>query len=107
MRMLTIAPGQWKSRLNKLSQSLEGRPVSLEIVARADGQVREFDRIPLLGITAEPQAIVISAADVTGEHVTHIIQSPTRVLLETTDSGVNVSLAIECAGGEKSVLRFR
>lgn len=108
METLTIPPEQWTFRLNKLSESFEGWPVSLDVIARADGQPREFNQIPLLGITAEPNGpIVISVVGATGEHVTHIIQSPTRVLLDKTDRGANAALEIESADGTKTVLRFR
>ena len=50
---------------------------------------------------------MISVAEVTGEHLTHIIRSPTRVLLDKTDSGANAALEIESADGLKAVLRFR
>jgi hypothetical protein len=108
METVTIPPEQWTFRLNKLSESFEGWPVSLDVIAPADGQPREFNQIPLLGITAEPNGpIVISVVGATGEHVTHIIQSPTRVLLDKTDRGANAALEIESADGTKTVLRFR
>lgn len=108
MQTLTIPPEQWKTRLNKLSESFEGWLVSLDVIPHADGRLREFRHIPLLGITAEPNGpIVISVAEVTGEHVSHIIHSPTRVLLDKTDSGANAALEVESADGERAVLRFR
>ena len=108
MHTLTIPPEQWKTRLNKLSQSFEGWPVSLDVIPRADGELHEFHQIPLLGITSEPNgSIVISVAEATGAHVSHIIRSPTRVFLDRTDRGANVALEIESADGVKAVLRFR
>ena len=108
MQTLTIPPEQWTARLNKLSQSFEGWLVSLDVFPRADGQLREFRQIPLLGITAEPNGpIVISVAEATGAHVSHIIHAPTRVRLNKTNSGWNAALEIESADGEKAVLRFR
>lgn len=108
METLTIPPDQWRFRLNKLTESFEGWPVSLDVIERMDGRLREFNQIPLLGITAEPNGpIVISVLGATGEHVTHIVESPTRVLLDKTDSGANVALEIESADGSKTVLRFR
>jgi len=108
MPTLTIPPEQWTRRLNKLSESFEGWPVSLDVIPRANGALREFRQIPLLGITAEPNGpIVISVADLTGEHISHIIHAPTRVLLDQTDRGANAALEIESADGEKAVLRFR
>jgi hypothetical protein len=108
MQTLTIPPEQWTARLKKLSQSFEGWPVSLDVIPRADGQLREFRQIPLLGITAEPDGpIVISVGEATGAHVSHIIHAPTRVLLDKTNSGWNTALEIESADGEKAVLRFR
>ena len=108
METLTIPREQWTSRLNKLSQSFEGWPVSLDVIPKSDGPLREFRQMPLLGITAEPDGpIVISVTQATGEHVTHIINSPTRVLLDRTDRGANAALEIESADGVKAVLRFR
>lgn len=108
MQTQTIPPDQWRTKLNKLSQSFEGWLVSLDVIAQSNGAMREFRQIPLLGITAEPDGpIVISVAEVTGEHVTHIIRSPTRVLLDKTESGANAALEIESADGTKTVLRFR
>ena len=105
---LTIPRDQWRFRLNNLSESFEAWPVSLDVFVRADGHPREFNQIPLLGITAEPDGpIVISVVGATGEHVTHIIESPTRVLLDKTDRGANVALEIESADGTTTVLRFR
>ena len=78
------------------------------MIARADGRPREFNQIPLLGITAEPNGpIIISVVAAGGEHLTHIIQSPTRVLLDKTDRGANAAMEIESADGTKTVLRFR
>ena len=108
MQTQTIPPEQWRTKLKKLSQSFEGWPVSLDIIPASNGPLQEFLQIPLLGITAEPDgAIVISVQDVTGEHVTHIINSPTRVLLDRTENGANAALEIDSADGEKAVLRFR
>lgn len=108
METLMIPPEQWTYRLNKLSESFEHWPVSLDVVARVDGQPREFSQIPLLGITAEPNGpIVISVVVATGEHITHIIHAPTRVLLDKTDRGANAALEIESADGTKTILRFR
>ena len=109
MQTQTIPPEQWRTKLNTLSQSFEGWLVSLDVIAQPAGPLlREFRKIPLLGITAEPEGpIVISVAEVTGEHVTHIIRSPTRVALDKTDSGASAALEIESADGMKAVLRFR
>lgn len=108
MHTLTIPREQWTARLDKLSQSFEGWLVSLDVIPRPNGRLREFHQIPLLGITAEPNgSIVISVAEPTGEHVSHVIEAPTRVLLDTTDRGANAALEIESADGERAVLRFR
>ena len=107
MQTMTIPPEQWTARLNKLSQSFEGWPVSLDVIPRPDGELHEFHQIPLLGITSEPNgSIVISVAEPAGAHVSHIIRSPTRMLLDRTDRGANAALEIESADGAKAVLRF-
>jgi hypothetical protein len=107
METLTIPPEQWTFRLNRLSEAFERWPVSLDVIPKAD-EPREFSQIPLLGITAEPNGpIVISVVGETGAHVTHIIRSPTRVLLNKTDRGANAALEIESVDGTRTVLRFR
>ena len=55
METFSIPPEQWTFRLNKLSESFEGWPVSLDVIARADGQPREFNQIPLLGASPQSQ----------------------------------------------------
>ena len=108
MQTVKIPPEEWSTRLNKLSQAFEGWLVSLDLIARSDSQLREFRQVPLVGITAEPNGpIIIAVAEPTGDHVTHIIRSPTQVLLERTDSGANASLEIDSADGTKAILRFR
>lgn len=107
MQTTIIPREQWRMRLNKLSQAFEGWLVSLDLIDRSDGELREFRQMPLVGVTAEPDAITIAVAEVTGDHITHIIRSPTRVLLDKTDTGANAALQVESADGQKAVLRFR
>ena len=108
MQTIQIPQEEWNTRLNKLSQAFEGWLVSLDVIARSDGELREFRQVPLVGITAEPGGpIVIAVAEPTGDHVTHIIRSPTRVLLEKTSSGANAALEVCSADGTRAILRFR
>ena len=108
MHTVKIPQKDWGTRLDKLSQAFEGWLVSLDLIAQSDGELREFRQMPLVGITAEPNGpIIIAVAEPTGDHVTHIIHSPTRVLLEKTESGAHAALQIYSGDGTKAVLRFR
>lgn len=108
MQTLTIDRADWSTRLDKLSQAFEGWLVSLDVTPESGCELRAFRQMPLVGITAELDGpIVIAVAEPTGDHITRIIHSPVRVLLEKTESGANAGLQIYTADGAKAVLRFR
>ena len=108
MLAVNIPRDQWSTRFKKISQAFDGWLVSLDIVARPIGMLREFRQMPLIGITAEPDGpITIAVAEPGGDHLTHIIRSPTRVQLDKTEAGANAALEIDSADGTTSILRFR
>ena len=66
----------------------------------------------LVGVSADLKArgkdtISIIAGDRPDDHVSHIINGPTRVVLEETEEGAHKGLRIEAADGETTLLRFR
>ena len=49
--------------------------------------------------------ITIAVAEPGGDHLTHIIRSPTRVQLDKTDSGMNAAVEIDSAMDDRSALQ--
>jgi hypothetical protein len=84
--------------------------VALDILGEPIGAQAEFRLLSLAGVTAEPcdgGTISSTATLPAGGFFTHTIQSPVRVLIETTDSGDDAALEIESVDGTKAILRFR
>ena len=110
MQTIEIPRCDWSGALDEFSKIHDGWLVSLEIEDKTLGTEQEFRLIPLLGITAEPSdggTISIAVAEPTGVHLTHLIHSPTHVVLDKTDAGASAALKIESADGKRAVLRFR
>jgi hypothetical protein len=111
VRTTEIPRKYWGDRLDNLSKEHEGWLVSLDIVSPQPlGEQHEFRQMPLVGITSEPMGsgtITIAVAEPTGDQVTHLIHSPTRVFIVETKAGAHAALTIDSADGLKAVLRFR
>ena len=111
VRTIEIPRGEWSNTLDEFSRMHEGWLVSLAITtAPSIGAQPEFRQMPLVGITAEAidgGTIAIAVAEPKGDHVTHMIHSPTRVFVEETNAGAHAALEIDSADGMKAVLRFR
>ena len=111
MRTVEIPQSNWAPTLNQFSAKHEGWLVSLDLRDAKFGARREIQNLPLVGVTAEPTArandITITAARSAADHITHTIQSPTRLGVERTDDGADAGLEIESADGTVAILRFR
>lgn len=54
-----------------------------------------------------PETIEISLGKTAEDHVTHIVNKPTRIWPEQTFEGANAALEIESTDEVKTLLRFR
>jgi hypothetical protein len=108
--MAEIVRSEWTDALQSFSAIHEGWLVSLDIVSAAVGVQRVVTNLPLLGTTFEPAGAGMILMDVgqslTGR-TTHAISSPRRVWIERTEAGNDAALAIESAGGTKTILRLK
>lgn len=111
MRTLEIDREHWIEALSDFSAIHEGWLVSLDVLSPAIGAQLEIRECPLLGVTVEPHdgehRITIAAARTAADHITHVIDAPTRIWLERTDRGADAALQIESADGVTRILRFR
>lgn len=111
MRTIEIPPRDWSRTLDRFSTVHEGWLVSLDLAAPTLGTQPEIRELPLLGVTAESSpldsTITIAAARGDGEHIAHVIHSPTRVRIERTNEGADVALEVESSDGTAAILRFR
>jgi hypothetical protein len=111
MRTIEIPRKDWQRALDEFSTVHDGWLVSLDVLGPTLGVQPEIRDLPLRGVTAEAggpdPTIMISAARDDGEHITHIIHSPTHVRLEKTNEGADVALQVESLEGMATILRFK
>ena len=97
MHSVEIPQKDWSAKLDQFSKDYAGWLVTLEIALPSMGTRREFRWMPLVGVTADSAAgmtISIAVAEATGEHVTHLVSSPRRVVIQKTASGDDVALEV-------------
>jgi Family of unknown function (DUF5335) len=95
---------QWSNFFDAFSRQHEGWLATLEVFKSNLGAQSEASELPLEGVSiSSPDAISVSF----GEDVTHTIDQPEHVWVETTIEGVNAALEIESKDQTKTLLRFR
>jgi hypothetical protein len=113
MYRIEVARKDWPRTLDAFSAAHEGWLISLDLLGPAVGLGlhQEIRELPLRGVTAEiggrEPSITIAAARTDGEHITHLVRSPTRLRIDRTEDGDDVALRIESAEGTSAILRFK
>jgi hypothetical protein len=111
MPTIDVPQKEWMQTLNQFSALHDGWLVSLDVLGPTLGAQPQIRELPLRGITAEIVArdpiITIAASRSDGEHITHIIHSPTRVQIERTSEGADVAVQIQSGDGTAAILRFK
>ena len=108
---VVIPREEWVKELNAFTRTYEGWLVSLDVFARDAPAQREFENLPLLGVSADrldhDGTVAISVAWSRSEHLTHIVRAVTRVTLEISPDGVVTGLSIDSFDRTRTLLRFR
>jgi hypothetical protein len=93
---------EWASFFDGFSRHFRGRPVTLDVRDPAAPQAqRHVARdLPLVGVTAEfpdgrSPTIEIVVGDSPDEHVSHVVNAPTRVSVAQISNGEDEVLVIE------------
>jgi hypothetical protein len=103
---------EWAPFLDAFSRQHEGWLTTIEVVTSGLGAHREVRDKPLTGITEDRKrgdaaSISVSAGERPEDHVTHVIERPSRVALELTEEGAHKGLRIESESGEMTLVLFR
>jgi hypothetical protein len=103
---------EWAPFLDAFSRQHEGWLTTIEVVTTGLGAHREVRDKPLTGITedrirGDAASIAVSAGERPEDHVTHVIERPSRVALELTEEGAHKGLRIESESGEMTLVLFR
>src|SRR5207253_3039799 len=93
-----IDRGEWKEFLEGFSRQHEGWLATVEVLDGAEEGRVEGRELPLAGIATEPPGkgdeITIDLSADGASHLTHVVRSPARVALLTTEAGADVGLEI-------------
>jgi hypothetical protein len=110
-RLLVIAREDWVAALNGFTHRHDGWLVSLDIIAPQRAPQREFENLPLLGVSSErlnhDGTLAISVSWSRNEHLTHMVHAVDRLSIEQTAAGADAALLIDATDGTRTVLRFR
>ena len=102
---------QWARRLNEFTAAHAGWLISLHVAGAGRQPAVVVEQMPLLGISAEdtegPSRITVSVARSTKDHVVHVIEGVTRLLVYLTEEGAEAGLRFDSASGGSTTLRFR
>jgi len=107
-----IARAEWAAFLDTFSRQHEGWLTTIEVVTSGLGVHREVRNKPLTGVTEDRKrgdaaSITVSAGERPEDHVTHVIERPSRVAMELTKQGAHKGLRIESENGEMTLVLFR
>ena len=109
--LVLLAPEEWSRELNGFTQRHDGWLVSLDVIPPDDIPQREFENLPLLGVSADRFGhggrLAISVSWSRSEHLTHFVPSVERLMVERTAEGADAALWIAGTDGTRTVLRFR
>jgi hypothetical protein len=107
-----ISRDEWAEFCDSFSRQHEGWISTIEVFGPDIGAQVEARGISFAGITAElktggEDVITITTREQPEGHVTHVITSPKKVMLEETEEGAHEALKVEAADGAATLLRFR
>jgi hypothetical protein len=109
--LIVIPREEWLRALNGFTRCHDGWLVSLDIIPPQGTPQREFENLPLLGVSTDrldhDGTLAISVSRSRSEHLTHIVHSVERLSIERTAAGADAALWIDAQDGTRTVLRFR
>jgi hypothetical protein len=101
IRALTRA--EWRRYCDRVSKSVAGNRVELDVASLGFGDRVEARWMPLLGVVFDPRGDVLEIAL---DGLSHSIVAPRELLLEETERGL-VAMEIVAADESVETLRFR
>ena len=105
-----VESSDWISFLDGFSRQHEGWLASIE-VATPGGKLTEVQNRRLRGVSIDhtdgKQRAYVEVGDTPDQCLTHVIESPRRIIFKRTWAGAHEGLEIESADGSTTIIRFR
>jgi hypothetical protein len=111
MATTEIESSRWKEFFNQLSRSHRGWLITVEAFGGDFGAQLEARALPFEGVVAELVSgknwrLELMAGYKPGDHFSHSIDEPQRVWLSSLDETDGEVLGVECADGQRILVRF-
>jgi len=91
--------GQWRTALDRISKTLEGKEAEIEVASLSLGDQVQAEWLPLIGITYDPEDDLVEVAL---EDLDHLIEHPREIYIAEGAEGVT-ALEIVTADGKQIV----
>lgn len=109
MATVEVPRDQWNKFFDDFSRQHEEWIVSIEVLGSDLGDQKEATS-PFVGISADlkdkESRITVMTGDARKGHLTHIVNTPTRVWFREPEGSAHEALELESADGTKTLLRF-
>ena len=108
-----LQAAEWARFFDGFSRRFCGRRMRVEVIASGEDRPCTLaDRLPLLGITAEPsrgpaRLIEVMLGDGASGDVAHVVREPSRVRVAQISDGEDEMLLIDSDGGPITRIDFR
>lgn len=108
MEQQLVPAEQWRGFAEDFSRLHEGQQVTIDVVDSQGESQHIAQNLPLMGMAIDsagtrPSSIEIAVGDTTAGLITHVIDLPMAITLETVQER-DIALLIEPARGPKTVL---
>ncbi|RPI57229.1 MAG: hypothetical protein EHM55_02615 [Acidobacteria bacterium] len=109
MQTYEIPRDKWSTDVTRFGEDHHRWLVSVEVLGSEIGAQPEVRNLPLEGLSAEPAAkggsvSVFVESDI-DDHLTHLIQRPTRIVVDEGDNG-KAAMEIVSADGTSTIVNF-
>src|SRR5215470_9996390 len=94
---------QWRTALDRISKTLEGKAAEIEVASLSLGDQVQAEWLPLLGITYDPEDDLVEVAL---EDLDHLIEHPREIYVEEDAGGVT-ALEIVTADEVKQIVKLK
>jgi hypothetical protein len=100
MKPESLAQGEWKSFFDRLSKSIDGKHVRIEVRSLEIGSQVEVDDLQLFGVTYDPKGDLIEVAM---DGLDHMIRGPKEIEIIRGAKGVEAINIVNRDGQEQLV----
>ena len=101
MPLTQLAKSQWQAYFDRISESLRGKRVEIEVTGLGLGDQIEADWIPLIGLSYDPKNDLLA---VVAEGLDHLIRHPTQIHVDRDMDWLHSLEVIDAEGNHHIIM---